>query len=522
MSKVAVVVLVAMTLGFAPPVRAGEEPAVQGAGPELPFLREVHAKAHRLWADNFLVMAATRLPKDNPINLDTRAVELALVLSSEGRLLDVRVDKPSGDKDFDSSALDVIKAAAPFSAAPEAALSDDGHVHLRWTFARNDRRCSGIRLVHEERPLATAIPVLVAQGREGVAIDRIQAVPDQDRSTSFAVFARAWLDRNEDDKALALHVAVANALAGDARGAERLRNAMEKGQAIDEVARGLAALKIPLCPFVKDKLDGATPELRAAVLTVLRHGLDGPCVAWAANLATDRQAGVSERRLAAQALAGHEEPEAVAALKDLLKDKNPALRATAILATTHPYEGRRALFRLTPLLRDKSLDVRAAAATAIVRAGGEDGLTQLFLLFKEKDPSVYESVASELASLSGEESASMLGRFLRKDDPRIRLAAARALARRHDPAAAKLQTTLSAESDAELRFLAGDTQAAAARQIATAAPEGYVWLDSYEALASGSGKLAAVDWALAQFPKLTPPVRIEVMGMWLTANPPKP
>jgi HEAT repeat protein len=170
------------------------------------------------------------------------------------------------------------------------------------------------------------------------------------------------------------------------------------------------------------------------------------------------------------------------------------------------------------LLRDRSLEIRTAAAAALVRVGGEDTLPQLFLLFKERDARPYQAVAKELASLSGEASADMLARFLRKEDRHIRLAGALALARRHDPAAAKVQATLATSPDAELRFLAGPTVDADKRAAIAAAPEGYAWTDACTALAQGSGKLAAIDWILAQFPKLDPPTRTDLMGLWLASS----
>jgi HEAT repeat protein len=376
-------------------------------------------------------------------------------------------------------------------------------------------------VVRKTSDLTTAIPMLVAQGRETVAIARLQAADDKDRAQAFAAFARAWLDRNEDDKELTIQVAVANAIAGDARGTERLNKALEKGEAIEQVARGLAALKTPLCPFVVDKLDASTPALRVAVLSVLRFSPDGGCLSWVVKLAKDHQIPQDERVSAIQALAGRDEPEARNALKELLKESNAVVRAAATLAEARAGAGKSALFRLTPQLRDGSVEMRAAAAAAIVRVGGEDALSQLFLLFKERDARPYEAVARELALLSGDDSAAMLGRILRKDDHRIRLAGARALARRHDPAAAKIQASLAAGTDPELRFLAGDAAESDKRSAAAAVPEGYTWLDSYAALVAGNGKLAAVDWVLAQFPKLAPAARVDAMATWLAAAPVK-
>jgi TonB family protein len=495
--------------------RAGEEPAVEGEGRALPYLRALHTKVHHIWADSFLAMATTQLPKDHPINQASRATELELVLTSEGSLVDVKVAKASGSSEFDSSAVDVVKAAAPFVLAPEDVLSDDGKVRVRWTLARDDRRCSGMTVQSKLSTVDVAAPLLVAQGREATAISRLQAASEDERVASFSAFARAWLDRDENDKDLALRVAAANASAGDERGAERLRKTIEKGTDLDLAARGLAALKLPLCPFVKDQLD--VTESRPLALSVLRYGADDDCVSWMAGIAKQAQASQAQRLLAIEGLAGRKETVAQAALQELLKDKSPAIQAAAILAQAHPGAGKGSVFRLTPLLRDRSLEVRAAAAAALVRVGGEEVLPQLFLLFKEKDVRPYQAVAKELASLSGEASAEMLARFLRKEDRRIRLAGALALARRHDPAAAKVQATLAASPDAELRFLAGNTLDTEKRAAIAAAPEGYAWTDACTALAQGNGKLAAVDWILAQFPKLDPLTRTDLMGLWLAA-----
>lgn len=516
MLKLAPVLLACIGLVTSSAALAGDEPPVEGEGRAKPYLEALHAKVHKLWTESFLIMAEGQLPKAHPINDRSRAVELALTLTAEGKLADVKVAAASGSADFDSSAVDVVQASAPFVVAPEAVLSDDGKVHVTWRFARDDRRCAGVGVHLEKAALTTAVPTLVAQGREALAIERIRAADENDRPVAFGTFARAWLDRLEDDKELGLEVAMANATAGDPRGAERLRKALASEQA-RPAAAALARVKIGLCALLKEQL--ADPQTRASALSALSEAPDGECIAAVAALAGDRKAAVSDRVAAVAGLGTRDEPAARAALKDLLKDAVAPVRAAAILADARPGAGKGAVFRLTALLRDPSLEVRTAAAAALVRAGGEDALPQLFLLFKERAPRLYEAVAGELASLAGDPSAQMLTRLLHRDDRRIQLAGARALARRHDPFAAKAQATLATSPDAELRFLAAPTIAdTERRKTATDAPEGYAWTDSCLALMQGGGKLAAVDWVLAQFPKIGPDARIELMGAWLAAN----
>jgi TonB family protein len=526
---------------------AGDEPPVHGEGRALPYLKALHAKVHRLWADSFLLMAEGQLPKDHPINVPTRAVRLELVLGPEGKLADVRVQEASGATDFDTSAIDVVKASAPFDVAPEEVLSDDGKVHVVWTFARDDRRCSGAEVAIKSFPLDEAISLLVAQGRESVALERLKAADEKVRELGLSKFARAWLDRTEDDKTLALRVAAANAAVGVERGAERLRKAVDfvdgGGSAEAEVARGLAALKIPVCPLIRDALakrtivdtvslpaPGTEPgddafvqklkqhESRERVLHLTAEGTDGACLAFAIAVANDRRASAIDRALAISALDHSEGSVARSAIKTLLKDSDPRVRAAAVVADARAAMGKGAVFRLIPLLRDSSTEVRAAAAAGLVHVGGEAVLPQLFLVFREKDPSVYESVAAELSKLSGADSAAMLAKFLRKDDRRIQLAGARALASRRDEAAGKVVAGLASASDPEMKLLGASALDAETRAATASDAKGYGWTDSFAALARGNGFLGAADWAVAQFPKLEPDARISVMGTWLEAR----
>jgi TonB family protein len=518
MPKLATVLLIGAGLLRPFVAFAGDEPPIEGDGRTKSYLRSLHGRVHRLWADTFLVMAESQLPKDHAVNDRSRVTELAVVLTPEGKLADVSVAKTSGSPDFDSSATDVVKAAPPFPVAPEETLSDDGKVHVLWKLARDDRRCSGLAVDVQRRPLEEAVPMLVAQGREALAIERLDAASDAERAAGMAGFARAWLDRAEDDKDLSLRIAVANASAGDSRGAERLRKALTAEGQTELAAQGLTWLKIGLCELLKDQL--ADPKTKASALATLSVAPDGDCLATVIALANDRHVAAPERIAAIQGLGTRDEPEARAALKGLLNDSTPAIRAAAILAEARPASGRGAMFRLTAILRDPSVEVRTAAAAALVRAAGEEAIPQLFLLFKEKAVRPYQAVANELGALSGEASAQLLARLLHKDDRRIQLAAARALARRHDPAAAKVLASLSATKDAELGFLAASASTdSVLRKTAASAGDGYGWTESCTAIAHGSGRLLAADWIIAQFPKLGPETRIDVMGTWLATNP---
>ena len=233
-------------------------------------------------------------------------------------------------------------------------------------------------------------------------------------------------------------------------------------------------------------------------------------------VAKDSSAPEAQRVAAVEALGTLDDPEAHTSLQALAKDASPAIRAAALLAGTREGTGRGAVFRLTGLLHDPAPQVRGAAAAALLRAGGEAMVPQLFQFFKEKDPRPGESVAKELGTMKGEASAEMLGKLAHsRNDRRVRLASARALAVRRDQFARKAQATLASDGDAELRFLGSAAVDAQKRLAAASVSDGHVWRASYAALAAGSGRLAAADWALVQFPKLDPAARVEIMAAWL-------
>jgi len=368
MLKLATVLLASLGLVASSTALGGDEPPVEGEGRAKPYLQALHAKVHRRWTDSFLVMAEGQLAKDHPINDKSRATELEVLLTSEGKLASVKVAKPSGSSDFDSSAMDVVKASAPFAVAPEEVLSDDGKVHVLWTLARDDRRCSGATVHVGRAPLDEAVTMLVVQGREALAIERLKAADEKDRQAGFSAFARAWLDRSEDDKELALQVAVANAAAGNQRGTERLRKALANSEQAALAANALAGLKVGLCELMKERL--SNPETKASALSALYASPDGECLSAVLAVAQDRKAPAADRTAAIKGLGTRDEPEVRTALRELIKDNNPAVRASAILAEARPGSGKGAMFRLTALLRDPSAEVRTAAAAAMVRVGG--------------------------------------------------------------------------------------------------------------------------------------------------------
>src|SRR4051794_30934241 len=71
------------------------EPAtLTGAkGVEGDYLRHIHNQVHRRWADNFLRLAAEKLPLSNPVNDPTRVATADVVLSADGQIISVEISK---------------------------------------------------------------------------------------------------------------------------------------------------------------------------------------------------------------------------------------------------------------------------------------------------------------------------------------------------------------------------------------------------------------------------------------------
>jgi len=510
--------LVLPALFASTPARATEEPAIVGEGKTLAYLQSLHGKIHPAWALNFLAMAEAQLPKDDPVNSPIREVTLEVILAPNGSLLGTHVLKSSSVPGFDASAIDVLKTMTTFPLAPEEALSDDGNAHLYWVFARNHRQCAGLTVAHKEAPLPLAMAALVKQGRDSTALTRIKAVETEERLDGLSAFTKAWLSRQESDAALGVQASVALALGGDTDVGVRLAKTLPSAPG---AAEGLAALKIPVCPLLKDRLTDETPEARQALLGALRHGASGECLAFLEAVAKNKQAPVANRLLAIEGLRHSEGPGPLATLRALFKESSAPVLAAAILAEARPGAGKGAVFRLTPKLRDPSLAVRGAAAAALVRVGGESSLPQLFLMFRETDPGIYQLVATELGKLSGKDSATMLDKILSKTDPRIHLAGARALASRTDEHAGKILANIDIgqEKNPEIRLLAlAATDGTNAKVSIPLTPESR---PTFLVLASGNGRGIAARLLLDQFATLDPVFRITMLGDWLATTPPK-
>lgn len=70
-------------------------------------------------------------------------VTLAVVLNSQGELVDLRVMDKSFFPLYDKEALDAFRKAGPFPNPPESLIQDDGRIYLPWSFALSFSRWAG-------------------------------------------------------------------------------------------------------------------------------------------------------------------------------------------------------------------------------------------------------------------------------------------------------------------------------------------------------------------------------------------
>jgi hypothetical protein len=229
------------------------------------------------------------------------------------------------------------------------------------------------------------------------------------------------------------------------------------------------------------------------------------------------------RAAAATALGPIDDPAAQDALAAAAKDEpNQAVKAAATLAQIRPNAGRVKMLAMVRLLKDPSVEIRAAASAGVVRAGGDSDFNDLYLLFKDTDPRPAEWTLRELDKVPTEETSRMIGRLARRPLPSVQKLAAQLLVKRH----AKGQFALlkgyvePPAADAELRGLslvaADDATLTKLSNDAKMGP----WV--YRALLARGERDRAADWLLAQLTAMQPAAQADALVDWLvTAEAPQ-
>ena len=141
---------------------------IDPAAPGATYLTTVALQLQPGWGQ-FLDDCRLRLPASHALNQMALAAIAELVVDTHGRVVDVQL-ATSGNSDFDRAVRDAISDAAPLAAPPQALLSDDDRLHVRWLFARDRRQVRG----HGNQRM-----VLQVRSDTGTVGDDADAVPDQ-------------------------------------------------------------------------------------------------------------------------------------------------------------------------------------------------------------------------------------------------------------------------------------------------------------------------------------------------------
>lgn len=506
------------------------EPAVGPPGPAGDYLRKVHERLHGHWADGFIRMSPYKVV--GPVS-STRHVDIAITVRWDGTLASVNVVKPSDAPEFDSAALNALAMAAPLP-PPVEVMADDGLAHIRWRFARDFRLCSGGEIVPVEFPLEVALPRLAARGRLAEALRRMRdALERQGWSGGdfLAPFARQWLARPQLTTELDTLAVAALAVGGERALERRLESALFVPDTAVIAARALARLGRDVAPLLQARLGAETTDAikSSAVQVALAEpkvaAACGHCADALVALVLERHRPAALRARAVTAIARLNRTEAVShALAVAAQDANPAVQAPALLATVT--KERPSLIKMASLLRNRAPELRAAGAAGVIRAGGEEGVEQLYRLPRETDVRPIVAAAAELAQLRGDDSATLLEKLLKRTEPEVRVAVVQALAARRDAASRKLAETVIAAAKREpaenpaMRTLALD-QAAPAELVAMAA-DTRLGLAGYRALLRANLREDAARWILFRLEELSPEDQIVALGDWIARNPDPP
>ena len=500
------------------------EPKVADTGlPESVYLPALHAHVHRRWADNFLRLVGEKLPATDPLNDASKTAEVDLVIAGDGQLASVAIARGSGVQGFDDAVLEVLRDAVPYPAPPLAARSDDDRAHVRWTFARDQRRCSSVNVLRTYEPVDVVMPKLLRAGRRDEGLRRIAMARGSGVATdaTFTLLATDWVRTSLREPWATVKMVRPLALRGDQEAIEWLKNAVRRPDAAAEAGAALVAAKAPLCPLLKGWFDTESWTDHKTAAAALTTSSDRGCLPGLAKVLLNDSANVDTRVAAAAGLGAIDDPDARKALAEAAKDDKAAVRAAAMLAQIRPGAGRAKVIAMAAFLRDAQPDVRAAAAAGVVRAGGDSNLADLYVLFKDDDPRAALAALRELEQVPSDEAIKLVGRLARRPQLAVQKLAAQILVRRKArDQFSMLKPYLDAKTDAELRALALVAADEPALQAAAVDPKLGVAL--FRARLARGEKDLAVDWFVAQHARLSPADRAAVMSEWLSMAPPAP
>jgi hypothetical protein len=497
------------------------EPALMGGPSDMEYLRKLHAHVHKRWTDNFLALIGQNLELSNPLNDPSRVAEVDVVVSAAGKLVSSTLTKPSGFAGFDDAVTEVLKDSVPFPAPPFTSQSDDGNLHVHWTFARDERRCSGVMILHIDDPLEVAVPKLMKAGRRDEMVARIATARAAGTHAEPAMtsLANEWL--RGAGKADWATVKIAGQLAnrGDADGLAFLKAAVKKPADARAAGAILAANKVAICPLVKASLEGGNAAEQLLAAQALAASSETACVPGLVKMLENGKLKAEARAAAATALGNVDDDAAKAALATAKDDSNATVKAAATLAQVRPGAGRAKMIAMVGLLRDSSVEMRAAASAGVVRAGGDSDFDDLYMLFRDTDARPAEWTLRELDRVQGEKATSFIAKLLKRPLAPVQRMAAEQLMKRRAKASFAGFASLADSSDPTLRAMALVAADDSKLRASGADPKLGVW--AYRARLARGERDQAADWLLAALPTLTPAAQADAMVDWLaSAEPP--
>jgi TonB C terminal len=505
------------------------EPPIAGVGKDADYLRLIHAKLHASWVDSYM-----RMSPYSELGPETsaRQVDIRITLRWDGTIEAAALEKPSDSPDFDAAALNTVLVSGPFP-PPIDVLADDGLAHLRWRFARDHRLCSGGEIVHVEFPLRIALPNLTARGRLDEVVRRMSDELAHDGFTGgdfLSPFARQWLARPNLSTDLDTRAAAALALSGDRRQLPHLEKAILLPQVAGVAAGALDRLGVNVADLLEKMNSGESGSMRRNAVLVATLAVPSAvancasCVDVLRSSLADPRQPVAVRLQIIDILAALDRSEAIAAVLLIAeKDPNVAIHAAALVANLPAGRSKIGVLHMSSLLHDASPEIRAAAATGVLRAGGDAGLEQLYLIGREKDPRPLVAAATELGNFSSPESATLLGKLLKRSEKNVRAAAILSLARRHDVPARKLVDPIlvgarrNAAEDPRVRELVMPD--ASDEELASMALDPRLGPAVYRTWLRANRRPQAARWLLDNLLQLSPEDRISSLGEWIAEKP---
>ncbi len=510
---------------MAAPVAADKLPelplALPPPGAEASYLGKLHAHIHRSWTDNFLRLIGEKLELNNPLNVPDRTAEVDVVISGDGQLLSSTITRSSGFPGFDDAIIEILRDAIPYPKPPVEVRSDDDNLRVHWLFARDQRRCSGVRVTRTYDPVETALPKLLHQGRRDEALNRVAVARGNGVhiEPQLTLLALDWIKA-------ALHqpyatVAMARILGarGDADAIRWLTLAVRRPELAGEAGAALTALKVPVCSLVKEAFDSQNWADHQPAAVALATAGETACIPGLAKLLANAKARPEARAAAAIALGNIDDATAKKALADGTKDTNPMVHGASMLAQIRPGAGRRAVIAMEVFLRDPAPDLRAAAAAGVVRAGGDTNLADLYVLFKDSDARPPLAALRELDRLNTSESTKLVARLVHRPQLEVAKSATDILFKRGArDSYGVLKSYLDPNTALPMRGRALVVADDGMLRTASSDPNLGIWV--YRArLVRGEPDLAA-DWFIAYGTKLPPAAQADAMTEWITHAPP--